>query len=212
MNWICLLGAKSIRARQAVIGLLLMSHVLLIQAKAHDPAVIKLGKHRAFASALAFLPDEQELISGCEFDGNLIVWDTVGGKRKSTIETGSEGTTCIAINHAGRTMAVAGLSRKIELWDVGKASIIKTLSFAPNSPRSIRFGSRSGAVYVEEVFGVPRRVSKWEFPFERSTVLADNLQSTFSAIAVDGAEDHLMVSVRDGVAAYKNIEWKIVAD
>ena len=80
------------------------------------PQVRMMG-HGGTIRALAYSPDGATLATAGE-DGEVKLWDTVGGRQRVTLTGHSDMVNALAFSPAGRTLATASLDSTVKLWDV----------------------------------------------------------------------------------------------
>ena len=126
--------------------------------------------HKNLIECVTFSPDGNTLISGGQ-DGTILIWDVRTGKHKKTLtdqranterdtHSNSDSIRVLMFNSDGSILATGDKKGIIQLWDVSKWQISKTLkghadaifsvSFAPDS-RSIASTGKDGTVRLWDI-------------------------------------------------------------
>jgi WD40 repeat protein len=80
---------------------------------------VTLKGHTLDVLCLAFSPDGNTLVSGCE-DGTIKLWDVTRGKEVATLKGHASEVRCVAFSADGKMLATGGADKTIKLWDVAK--------------------------------------------------------------------------------------------
>jgi WD40 repeat protein len=75
-------------------------------------------RHGEAVTALAFAPDEKELVSG-SLDGTVKRWDRAEGKLAATMRGHAGPVLAIAFSPGGDTVVTGGADRTVRLWTLG---------------------------------------------------------------------------------------------
>ncbi|CAG8890696.1 unnamed protein product [Penicillium egyptiacum] len=80
--------------------------------------------HSGGVNAIAFFPDDKQLVSG-SFDGTIKIWDTATGDRQKTLK---DWVNIVAFSSDGKRIASESHDGTIKLWDTATGGFRKTLA------------------------------------------------------------------------------------
>jgi WD40 repeat protein len=139
-----------------VVGLLGLPSLGLSQATTTEARLVL--KHKESLTAMALSPDGKTLISAvCDDKGkaSILLWDVPAGKERLALKTSQIMIMSLALRSDGRILASASYDGSLNIWDVGKPSLVSSANDKLESPASISFQPNSKTLVTQTSGGCP---------------------------------------------------------
>ncbi|MDZ7737546.1 MAG: hypothetical protein U5K32_00440 [Bacteroidales bacterium] len=111
--------------------------VIRIISVSGEGVMYELTGHTDKIKALAFTPDNKELVSS-GVDGKIIMWD-MENRKPELLLTASEAVNALDVSASGKYLIAASDSGLIHLWDLENKTAINALDTEKGSIRVVRF-------------------------------------------------------------------------
>lgn len=136
--------------------------------------------HERAVVAVAFSPNEEELVASAGYDGNIRLWNARTGDETLTLEGHSAWIHKLVFGPHGKRLASAGSDNTVMIWDVADGERLQTLDGHTETVLSVAFNSQGTQIASG---GIDDTVRIWDAATGREVTLLKGHSDRVSCVS-----------------------------